>query len=141
MTRNPENKAVGKQVFINLPVADVAKSSAFFKALGFSQDPRFSDDSGACIVVSDTILVMVLSHKRFGDFTPKAVCDTANAVEVLLTLSCESREEVDGLVAKAIASGGSTYDKPEDHGFMYTHSFVDPDGHGWGLVHMSAVAE
>ena len=92
-----------------------------------------------CIVVSDAISVMLLMHARFRDFMPKAVCDTSKAVEVLLGLSCESREEVDGLVAKAIAAGGSTYDKPEDYGFMYTHSFVDLDGHGWGLLHMSAM--
>jgi predicted lactoylglutathione lyase len=72
-------------------------------------------------------------------FTPKAICDTSQAVEMLLNLSCESREQVDALVAKALAAGGSTYDEPEDLGFMYSHSFVDPDGHGWGLFHMSAM--
>ena len=130
---------MSKQIFINLPVADLPKSMAFFKALGFSHNPQFSDDNGACIIVSDTILVMLLTHARFRDFTPKAICDTSKAVEVLLSLSCESREQVDDLVAKAIAAGGSTYDKPEDFGFMYTHSFVDLDGHGWGLLQMSAM--
>ncbi|MCM2315745.1 MAG: glyoxalase/bleomycin resistance/extradiol dioxygenase family protein [Thermoanaerobaculia bacterium] len=128
-----------KQIFINLPVADPGKSLAFFTALGFSHNPEFTDPNGACISVSDTITVMLLSHSRFRDFTPKAVCDTSEAVEVLLTLGCGSREQVDELVAKAIAAGGTTYDKPEDFGFMYTHSFVDLDGHGWGLVHMSAM--
>jgi len=128
---------MSKQVFINLPVADLPKSIAFFKALGFSQNPQLSDDTGACIVVSDTIFVMLTTHARFRDFTPKAVCDTSKAVEVLLNLSCESRDEVDSLVAKALAAGGSTYDKPEDLGFMYSHSFVDPDGHGWGIFYMS----
>jgi len=127
-----------KQVFITLPVADLPKSIAFFKALGFSQDPQYIDDAGACIIVSDTIRVMLLTHARFRDFTPKAICDTGKAVEVLHTLTCESREQVDDLVAKAVAAGGSTYDKAEDFGFMYTHSFVDLDGHGWGLMHMSA---
>jgi len=126
-----------KQIFINLPVADLPKSIAFFKALGFSLNPQMSDDAGACIVVSDTISVMLATHTRFRDFTPKAVCDTSKAVEVLLNFSCESRDEVDSLVTKALAAGGSTYDKPEDLGFMYSHSFVDPDGHGWGLFHMS----
>ena len=126
-----------KQIFINLPVADLPKSIAFFKALGFSLNPQMSDDAGACIVVSDTISVMLATHTRFRDFTPKAVCDTSKAVEVLLNLSCQSRDEVDSLVTKALAAGGSTYDKPEDLGFMYSHSFVDPDGHGWGLFHMS----
>ena len=128
---------MSKQVFINLPVADLPKSIAFFKALGFSYDPQFSDDSGACIIVSETIYVMLATHTRFRDFTPKAVCDTSKAVEVLLNLKCESRDEIDNLVARALAAGGSTYDKPEDLGFMYSHSFVDPDGHGWGLFHMS----
>lgn len=127
------------QVIINLPVADLPKSMAFFKGPGYSHNPQFIDDTAACIVVSDTVSVMLLTHSRFRDFTPKAICDTSKAVEVLLTLSCESREQVDGLVAKAHAAGGSTYDKPEDYGFMYTHSFVDPDGHGWGLVHTIAV--
>lgn len=127
------------QVIINLPVADLLKSVAFFKALGYSRDPQIVDDTAARIVVSDTISIMLLTHARFRDFTPKAICDTSKAVEVLLTLACESRGQVDGLVAKALAAGGSTYDKPEDYGFMYTHSFVDPDGHGWGLVHMSAM--
>jgi predicted lactoylglutathione lyase len=129
---------VSRQIFINLPVADLPRSLTFFKALGFSHDPQLSDDTGACIVVSDTIFVMLLTHARFRDFTPRAVCDTSKAIEVLLSLSCESREEVDRLVARALAAGGSTYDKPEDFGFMYTHSFVDLDGHGWGLLHMSA---
>ncbi|HMV86881.1 MAG TPA: glyoxalase/bleomycin resistance/extradiol dioxygenase family protein [Blastocatellia bacterium] len=129
------------QIIINLPVADLPKSIAFFKALGFSHNPQATNDTGALIVVSDTILVMLLTHARFRDFTPKAICDTSKAAEVLLTLSCESREQVNDLVAKAVAAGGSTYDKPEDYGFMYTHSFVDPDGHGWGLVHMSAMPE
>ncbi len=129
------------QVIINLPVADLTKSIAFFKALGFSHNPQATNDTGALIIVSDTILVMLLTHTRFRDFTPKDICDTSKAAEVLLTLSCESREQVNDFVAKALAAGGSTYDKPEDYGFMYTHSFVDPDGHGWGLVHMSAMPE
>jgi uncharacterized protein len=130
---------VSTQAIINLPVADLPKPMAFFKALGFSDNPQSTDDTGACIVLSDTILVMLLTHARFRDFTPKAICDTSKATEVLLTLSCESREQVDGLVAKTIAAGGSTYNKPEAYGFMYTHSFVDPDDHGWGLVHTSAM--
>jgi predicted lactoylglutathione lyase len=81
----------------------------------------------------ETVYVMLPAHTRFRDFTPKAVCDTSKAVEVLLNLKCESRDEVDNLVAKALAAGGSTYDKPEDLKLMYSHSFVDPDGHGGGF--------
>ena len=129
---------MNKQIFLNLPVADLPRSKAFFQALGYSLNPQFTGDDAACVVISDTIFVMLGTHSKFREFTPKAICDTNQAVEVLINLSCESRQEVDDLVAKAIAAGGSTYDKPEDFGFMYTHSFLDPDGHGWGLFHMSA---
>ena len=138
-TPTPKENSFSKQVFINLPVTNLPQSIAFFEALGFSHNPQFSDDAGACIVVSDTIFVMLATHARFREFTPKAICDTGKAIEVLLNLSCESREEVDDLVARALAADGSTYDKPEDLGFMYSHSFVDLDGHGWGLFHMSAM--
>lgn len=130
---------MSKQIFLNLPVSDLAQSMAFFKALGFSNNPQFTGDNGSCIVISDTIFVMLCPQDRFRDFTPKAICDTSKAVEVLINLSCESREEVDGLVAKALAAGGATYDKPEDLGFMYSHSFLDLDGHGWGLFHVSTM--
>jgi len=129
---------MNKQIFLNVPVADLPKSKSFFTALGFSLNPQFTGDTAACVVISETISVMLLTHAKFREFTPKAICDTTQAVEVLFNLSCESRQEVDDLVAKALAAGGTTYDKAEDFGFMYTHSFVDPDGHGWGLLHMTA---
>lgn len=125
------------QVFLNLPVADLERSVAFFKALGFAHNPQFSDDTAACIVISDALSVMLATHAKFREFTPKAVCDTSQAVEVLISLRCDSRGQVDGLVAKALAAGGTTYDEPEDFGFMYTHSFVDLDGHGWGVLHLA----
>jgi len=130
---------MSRQIFINLPVADLPRSVAFFTALGFAPNPQFISEANACFVVSDTITLMLLAYARFRDFTPRDVCDTSEAVEVLLSLSCDSREEVDSLVAKALAAGGTTYDEPEDFGFMYTHSFVDLDGHGWGLLHMSGM--
>jgi predicted lactoylglutathione lyase len=129
------------QIYVNIPVADLPKSIAFYTALGYSNNRQMSDDKGACIVISDTIFLMLATHARFKEFTPKAVCDTSTAVEVLFNLSCESREHVDDLVAKALAAGGSTYDTPEDLGFMYSHSFVDPDGHGWGLFHANDMPE
>lgn len=128
---------MNRQIFINLPVADLARSVAFFSALGFAPNPQFSGEGAGCFSISDTIILMLCPHARFRDFTPKDICDTSKAVEVLLSLSCDSREEVDGLVARALAAGGTTYDAPEDFGFMYTHSFVDPDGHGWGVLHLS----
>ena len=129
---------MSKQIYINLPVADLPRSLNFFKALGFSQNLQMSNDAGGCIVISDTIYVMLSTFDLFRNFTPKAICNTNTEVEVLISLSCESREEVDNLVAKALASGGTTYDKPEDLGFMYSHSFVDPDGHGWGLFYANS---
>lgn len=124
------------QLFINLPVADLARSIAFFEALGFARNPQFTGEDAGCMRLSDTVHVMLCPHAKFREFTPKAICDTSQAVEVLLNLQCESRTEVDRLVAAALAAGGSTYDEPEDFGFMYTHSFVDPDGHGWGVFHL-----
>jgi predicted lactoylglutathione lyase len=129
---------MNKQIFLNVPVADLPKSMAFYQALGYALNPQFTGDTTACVVISETISIMLSTHAKFREFTPKAICDTTKAVEVLMSLSCESRQEVDSLVAKAVAAGGSTYDKAEDFGFMYTHSFVDSDGHGWGLFHMSA---
>src|SRR3546814_2523536 len=101
------------QIFITLPVADLQRSVSFFKALGFIHNPQFSDDTAACIVINDAMSVMLGTHAKFREFTPKAVCDTSQAVEVLISLSCESREQVDGLVAKALAAGGST--RSEEH--------------------------
>jgi len=127
---------MSKQIYLNLPVSNLPKSIAFFKALGFESHPQFSSDSGACMIISDTIFVMLCTQERFRDFTPKTICDTNVAVEMLINLCCESREEVDRLVASALAAGGTSYDQAEDLGFMYSHSFVDPDGHGWGLFHI-----
>jgi len=129
---------MSKQLFINLPVADLPRSIAFFTALGFTLNPEFTSDAGAGFVISDAISLMLTTHAKFREFTPKDICDTSKAVEVLLSIGCESREEVDSLVGKALAAGGTTYDEPEDFGFMYTHSFVDLDGHGWGVLHISA---
>ena len=126
------------QIFLTLPVADLPKSVAFFKALGFQHNPQFSDDTAACIVINDSTCVMLGTHEKFRSFTPKAVCDTSQAVEVLISLSCDTRERVDELVAKALANGTTTCDQPEDLGFMYSHSFVDLDGHGWGVLHLKA---
>ena len=125
------------QIFLTLPVADLQKSIAFFKALGFAHNPQFSDDTAACIVINDHLSVMLGTHEKFRTFTPKAVCDTSKAVEVLISLVCDTRERVDELVAKALAAGGTTHDEPEDLGFMYSHSFIDLDGHGWGVLYMS----
>lgn len=125
------------QVFLTLAVADLARAVAFFQALGFTHEAKWSDDSAACIVINSQLSVMLGTHAKFREFTPKQICDTNEAVEVLISLRCDSRQEVDQLVAKALSAGGTSYDEPEDLGFMYSHSFVDLDGHGWGVLHIS----
>ena len=127
------------KIFINLPVADLPRSLAFFKALGYSHNPQFTDDTAACIVISEEIHVMALTHAKWREFTPKAICDTTKSAEVSLCLTCESRAKVDELIARAVAAGGSKEPEPTDHGFMYLQGFDDPDGHHWELVHMSGM--
>ena len=127
------------QIFINLPVADLPRSLAFWKALGYDHNPQFSDDHGACIVISEHIHVMVLTHAKWSGFTSKAICDTSKAAEVSLCLTCESRARVDELIARAVAHGGTKEPEPTDHGFMYLQGFDDPDGHHWELFHMSGM--
>jgi len=130
------------KIFVNLPVRDLPKSMAFFKGLGFEFDPQFTDDTAACMVVSDDIYAMLLTQAKFKEFTPKEICDATKSTEVLVALSCESRAKVDELVRLAVAAGGTTYAEPRDHGFMYGHGFQDLDGHIWELLYMepSAVA-
>lgn len=124
------------QIFVNLPVADLQASIAFFTRLGFTFNPQFTDDTGTCMIVSDTIFVMLLTHAKFSIFTPKPISDAKAATEVLLCLSRDSREAVDAMVREAVAAGGATYNQPQDHGFMYGHGFSDLDGHIWELIYM-----
>ena len=128
------------KIFVNLPVKDLGKSIDFFKKLGFSFNAEFTDETAACMVVADDINVMLLTHEKFRVFTPKEICDATKCTEVLVSLSCESRANVDELVRKAVDAGGSTYSDPQDHGFMYGHGFQDPDGHIWELFYMESLA-
>ena len=125
-----------RQIFVNLPVRDLDRSKAFFSRLGFGFNPQFTDEKAACMIVEDNICVMLLAEPFFKTFTSKPVADAKKSTEVLVCLSCGSKGEVDGLVAKAGANGGRTVREPQDHGFMYQHAFEDPDGHIWELVHM-----
>ncbi len=127
-------------IFVNLPVKDLDRSVDFFKRLGYTFNPQFTDENATCMIVSDTIYVMLLTEEYFRTFMPKEVCDTSRYAEVLVALSAESREAVDEMVRKAVAAGGSTYAEPQDHGFMYQHGFQDPDGHIWELVWMDPSA-
>ena len=128
------------KIFVNLPVRDLARSKAFFERLGFRFNAQFTDDTAACMVVSEDIYVMLLTEAKFREFTPKAICDAKKATEVLVALSLDSREQVGDMVRKAVAAGGTTYAEPKDHGFMLQHGFQDPDGHIWELVYMDPAA-
>lgn len=128
------------KIFVNLPVKDLGKSMAFFKALGFDFNQQFTDETAACMVVSGDIFVMLLTEAKFKTFTPKPICDATKSTEVLVCLSCESRAKVDEMVRNAVAGGGSTYNEPQDHGFMYAHGFQDLDGHIWEVIFMEPSA-
>ncbi|KAF0808752.1 hypothetical protein A167_02470 [Alcanivorax sp. S71-1-4] len=125
------------QIFINLPVTDLPRSMTFFKALGFHFNEQFTDDTAACLVIDQGIHAMLVTEKRFMDFIPgKRISNAHEQAEVLLALSRDSREAVDQMVDAALAHGGSACRPSQDHGFMYEHSFQDPDGHIWELVYM-----
>ena len=124
-----------KQIILNLPVHDLDKSRAFFSALGFSFDSRFSGEDAACMnIVEGAIQAMLTGESFFKSLIDKPLADARQANEVVICLSCESREEVDSLIAKARAAGGRIPHPPEDHGFMYDQGFEDIDGHLWNLV-------
>ncbi len=130
----------GRKLFVNLPVSDLSRSKAFFAKLGFSFNPKFTDDKAACMVVSEEAFVMLLTTDYFKTFTKKAVADASKQAEGLFALSCESRAEVEHLVKTAIESGGSPAMPTQDHGFMFGWSFCDPDGHQWEVIWMDPAA-
>ncbi|WP_438392470.1 VOC family protein [Caballeronia sp. DA-9] len=125
-----------KQIYVNLPVTDLKKSQAFFSELGFTFEPRFTNDQAAAMIVGENIFVMLLTRPFFQGFTAKMIIDASTHVEALTCLSCESRAEVDEIVAQAVRAGGSTPRPVQDYGFMYSHGFDDIDGHTWEFVHM-----
>ncbi|MBR7635463.1 VOC family protein [Janthinobacterium lividum] len=126
---------MNKQIILNLPVKDLEKSRAFFSALGFAFDPRFSGENAAFMnIVDGSIQAMLTTEAFFQSLIGKPVANAKQANEVVICLSCESREEVDSLIAKAKAAGGRIAHPPEDHGFMYDQGFEDIDGHLWNLV-------
>jgi uncharacterized protein len=128
---------MSRQIFVNLPIKNMEKSQAFFKSLGFAFNPQFTNDQGACLVISeDHNYVMLLVESFFSTFIKKSIADTSKTSEVLVCISCDSRAEVDELVKKAVAAGGKTLTAAQDHGFMYSHGFEDLDGHIWEPVWM-----
>jgi uncharacterized protein len=129
-----------RQIYVNLPIKNMERTQAFFRSLGFSFNPQFTNEQGACMVIADGIYAMLLVEPFFQTFTKKPIADANKTTEVLVCLSCESRDEVDELVRKAVAAGGKAPKAPQDHGFMYGHGFEDLDGHVWELVYMDSSA-
>jgi uncharacterized protein len=127
---------MSKMIFINLPVADLQKSMTFYENLGFTNNPQFTDETAACMVLSEAIFVMLLTHPKFAAFTNKPLPDSKGTTGALYAVATGSRAEVDSMMATAIAHGGSAYREPMDLGFMYNHAFADPDGHVWEPFHM-----
>ena len=124
------------KVFINLPVKDLNKSKAFFEKLGHSFNPQFTDENAACMMIGDNIFAMLLIESYFKTFTKKEISDATKSTEVLIALDASSREEVEKTVAKAKELGATIYSEPQDHGWMYQHSFADLDGHQWEIAYM-----
>lgn len=132
---------MSRMIFVNLPVADLARSRAFLEALGAVNDPRFTDATAAAMSFSDSIHVMILTHDKFRQFTPRPITDATAGSEVLIALSADSRESVDLTVERAVATGGTADPAPkQDYGVMYGRSVADPDGHIWEIMWMDPAA-
>ena len=128
------------KIFVNLPVKDLRKSIEFFTQLGYWFNQQFTDETAACMVISDDINAMLLTHKKFSQFTNKQIADATKTTEVLTCLSCESRDAVNKLVDKALAAGATEAREPQDFGFMFGRSFNDLDGHIWEIMWMDPSA-
>lgn len=124
------------KIFINLPVQDLVRSMKFFRALGYTFNMQFTNEDGACLVLGDDIFVMLVAKPFFKTFITNDIADSKQVAEVILSLSVNSREEVETLVDKALTVGGSPSKEPSDMGFMYNRSFLDPDGHHWEVFYM-----
>ena len=130
-----------KMIFINLPITDLARSTAFYGALGGTKNPKFSDETSACMVFSESIHVMLLTHDKYRHFTSRPIADAHATSAALIALSFDSREEVNATIARAVAAGGQADPNPkQDHGFMFGRSMQDPDGHVWEFFWMDTAA-
>jgi predicted lactoylglutathione lyase len=124
------------KIFVNLAVKDLNKSMDFFKSLGFSFNPQFTDETAACMVISEDIYTMLLTEEKFKEFTPKRIADSKNTTEVLTCISAESKDKVNELVDAALKAGATEARESMDYGFMYGRRFNDPDGHIWEVMWM-----
>lgn len=127
---------MNRKIFINLPVKDLNRSIEFFKRTGFTINPQFTDETAACVVISDDIYAMILTHEKFKSFTGKEITDSAKASEVIIALSADSKDEVNEMAERAFKAGAGGARPAEDYGFMYGKSFTDPDGHLWEVYWM-----
>ena len=130
----------GRMLFVNMPVADLARSKAFFAELGFTYNPTMTDENAACMLVGEHAFVMLLSREKFAEFSKLPIADPTTHALALYCFSAASRDEVDAVGAAALAAGGTEVDDAEDFGFMYSRSFFDLDGHGWQVMWMDPVA-
>jgi predicted lactoylglutathione lyase len=130
----------GRMLFVSVPVADVQRSKAFFAKLGFSFNPMLTDETAACMLVGEHAFVMLLTLEKFAEFAKLPIADPTTHTLALYSFSVSSRDEVDTVAAAALAAGGSEADGAEDHGFMYSRSFFDLDGHGWQVMWMDPSA-
>ncbi|HZW46141.1 MAG TPA: VOC family protein [Microvirga sp.] len=128
------------KIYVNLPVKDLQRSVRFFQTMGFGFNPQLSDETAACVAISDDIFAMLLTEAKFREITRRPVADTTRTTEVLTCLSVESRTRVDQLVDRALAQGAKEVREPEDHGFMFGRSFSDLDGHIWEIIYMAPEA-
>jgi uncharacterized protein len=132
---------MAKMIFVNLPVNDLPRATAFYQAIGAEKNAQFSDATAFCMVFSDTIYVMLLTPDKFRQFTPKKIADARTSSEVLICISADSRAAVEDMVDRAQAAGGVIDPGPkQDYGFMYGRSFEDPDGHIWEVMWMDVAA-
>ena len=131
---------MAKQIFVNIPVTNLDKSIAFYKHLGFSFNQQFTNEKATCMVISEHIMVMLLSNEFFQTFTPKPIADAKTSTSVIICISAESREEVDRYVKLAIEAGGKADVPKQDLGWMYGHGFEDLDGHMWEISYMDMSA-
>lgn len=138
MTATPDHP--NRRLFISLPVSDPEASRQFFRALGFTFDPAFEDGTGVCMLVGEQAYCMLLTHERFAEFSKLPMADPTTHALALLCFSVESREEVDAVADAAVAAGARDHDDRQDHGFMYSRSFFDLDGHGWQVMWMDPAA-
>jgi uncharacterized protein len=129
-----------KLIFVNLPVADLPRAMAFYEAVGARNEPMFTDETAACMVFSETIHVMLLTHDKYRQFTSKRIADAHETSEVLIAITLDGRAEVDDITDRALAAGGRKARAAEDHGWMYSRAFEDPDGHVWEPVWMDEAA-